>query len=293
MARSNPMPPGSPIPDAAAVGHAAGQQGVTPALAPRGARRFEGKVAVVTGGASGIGRATAELLAAEGAAVVVGDWTAAAGEQVAAGIRERGGSAHFVHVDVSQRADARRLADEAVATFGGIDILVNAAGIGLPNHTVETTEEDAWDLVLGVNLRGIYLASKFAIPHLRARGSGAIVNISSVQAFTPLRHNAPYAASKGGVLTLSREMAIDYYADGIRVNCVCPGAVYTGLTEQRLALEGKTRGDIQDRFDPRRLGRTAEASELAKAIAFLSSDDASFAVGGTYVFDGGGLLRRP
>ena len=134
--------------------------------------------------------------------------------------------------------------------------------------------------------------SKYAIPHLRARGGGAVVNISSVQAFTPLKHNAPYAASKGGVLTLSREMAIDYYADGIRVNCVCPGAVYTGLTEKRLAREGKTRADIQDRFDPRRLGRTAEPVELARAIAFLCSDDASFAVGGTHVFDGGGLLRR-
>ena len=254
--------------------------------------RFTGKVAIVTGGASGIGRATAELFAAEGAAVAIADWTAEAGDGVAAGIRERGGQAHAAHVDVSKRADAERLAQEAVAAFGGIDILVNAAGIGLPIHTVETTEEDEWDYVLGVNLKGTYLVSKYAVPHLRARGGGAIVNVSSVQAFTPLRHNAPYAASKGGVLTLSREMAIDYHGDGIRVNCVCPGAVYTGLTEKRLALEGKTRADIQDHFDPRRLGRTAEAVELAKAIAFLCSDDASFAVGGTYVFDGGGLLRR-
>jgi len=262
------------------------------ATPPVTAGRFGARVAVVTGGASGIGRATAELFAAEGAAVVVGDRTAEAGASTAAGIRARGGRAHYVHVDVSKGADAARLAREAVETFGGIDILVNAAGIGLPNHSVETTEEDEWDSVLGVNLKGTYLVSKYALPHIRARGGGAVVNISSVQAFTPLRNNAPYAASKGGVLTLSREMAIDYCGDGIRVNCVCPGAVYTGLTEQRLALEGRTRADIQDRFDPRRLGRTAEAVELAKAIAFLCSDDASFAVGGTYVFDGGGLLRR-
>ncbi len=253
--------------------------------------RFAGRVAVVTGGASGIGRATAELFAVEGAAVVIGDWTVEAGERVVTGIEGRGGRARFVRVDVSKRADAERLAQAACETFGGIDILVNAAGIGLPNHTVESTEEDEWDHVLGVNLKGTYLVSKYAIPHLRVRG-GAVVNISSVQAFTPLKHNAPYAASKGGVLTLSREMAIDYVADGIRVNCVCPGAVYTGLTEKRLALEGKTRADIEERFDPRWLGRTAEAVELARAIAFLCSDDASFAVGGTYVFDGGGLLRR-
>lgn len=263
--------------------------GDTPPQAPA---RFTNRVAVVTGGASGIGRATAELFAAEGASVVIGDWTAEAGEATAAGVRERGGRAHFVHVDISKRTDAARLADEAVETFGGIDILVNAAGIGLPNHTVETTEEDEWDYVLGVNLKGTYLVSKYVMPHIRARGGGAVVNISSVQAFTPLRNNAPYAASKGGVLTLSREMAIDYCEHGIRVNCVCPGAVYTGLTEKRLAREGKTRADIQERFDPRRLGRTAEAVELARAIAFLCSDDASFAVGGTYVFDGGGLLRR-
>ncbi len=274
--------------DLSPTGHPA-PAGDTPPQAPG---RFGARVAVVTGGASGIGRATAELFAAEGAAVVIGDWTAEAGTATVAGVRERGGRAHFVQVDVSKRAGAERLARETVETFGGIDILVNAAGIGLPNHTVETTEEDEWDYVLGVNLKGTYLVSKYIIPHIRARGGGAVMNISSVQAFTPLKNNAPYAASKGGVLTLSREMAIDYCGDGIRVNCVCPGAVYTGLTEKRLALEGKTRADIQDRFDSRRLGRTAEAVELARAIAFLCSDDASFAVGGTYVFDGGGLLRR-
>lgn len=257
-----------------------------------GGGRFANKVAIITGGASGIGRATVELFAAEGAAVVIGDWSTEAGAAVAAGVQAGGGRARFVQVDVSKRADAERLARETVEAFGSVDILVNAAGIGLPNHTVENTEEEEWDYVLGVNLKGTYLVSKYVIPHLRARGGGAVVNISSVQAFTPLQHNAPYAASKGGVLTLSREMAIDYYADGIRVNCVCPGSVYTGLTEKRLALEGKTRADIADRFDPRRLGRTAEAVELARAIAFLCSDDASFAVGGTYIFDGGGLLRR-
>ena len=254
--------------------------------------RFVGKVAVVTGGASGIGRATAELFAAEGAAVVIADWTAEAGQSAAAAIEARAGRARFIHVDVSKRADAERLARETVDAFGGIDLLVNAAAISLRDRTVETAEEEEWDYVLGVNLKSVYLVSKYVIPHIRARGGGAIINISSVQAFTPLPRNALYATAKGGIVTLSREMAIDYAADGIRVNCVCPGSVYTGMTEKVLAREGKTRADIPERFDPRRLGRMAEAVELARAIAFLCSDDASFAVGGTYIFDGGAQLRR-
>lgn len=262
-----------------------------PAGAPRSAR-FVGKVAVVTGGASGIGRVTADLLAAEGAAVAIADWTAEAGRAAAAGIAAAGGRARFIQVDVSQQADAERLAQETVAAFGGIDILVNGAAISLRDRTVETAAEAEWDYVLGVNLKSVYLVSKYVIPHIRARGGGAIVNIASVQAFTPLPHNALYATAKGGIVTLSREMAIDFCADGIRVNCVCPGSVYTGMTETVLAREGKTRADIQERFDPRRLGRMAEAVELARAIAFLCSDDASFAVGGTYIFDGGAQLRR-
>ncbi|MGH2354079.1 MAG: SDR family NAD(P)-dependent oxidoreductase [Chloroflexota bacterium] len=253
--------------------------------------QLDGKIAVITGAASGIGRAVSLLFAAEGAKVALGDWSEDQLQAVAAQVRDRGGQVVACRTDVSKRADAQALVATAGEVFGGLDVVANVAGIGLYNTTLEDTQEDDWDRVMAVNLKGVYLISQAAIPHLRARGGGSIINVASVHAMATQERIAAYAASKGGVLALTRAMAMDLARDRIRVNAVLPGAVDTPLFRSALAAEGKTAEELTFSFDDTTIGWVAQPEHLAAALVFLASDSSRFMTGSPMIVDGGLLAR--
>lgn len=256
---------------------------------------FTGKVALVAGGGSGIGRAVTELLAAEGATVVV----ATNVEDHVRVLREEvdgtPGEVSAVVADLTRADEVRRYVDEAAERHGGIDVLVNSAGVQRYG-TVEETSEELWDEVLAVNLKAMYLTARFAVPHLRARGGGSIVNVASVQAYVTQDRVAAYAASKGGILALTRAMAVDHARDGIRVNAVCPGSVDTPMLRWSADL---FRGDrdaedvLADWGRSHPIGRIAKPAEVAELVAFLAGDRSSFVTGADYRVDGGLLAMAP
>ena len=239
---------------------------------------LSGKVALVTGGASGIGRASALLLAREGATVVVADLKTADGERVVAEITQAGGKALFQHTDVAKSEDCRRLVEAAIAAFGRIDILFNNAGIIRRANIVDLPEED-WDLVMAVNVKSIYLLSREVIPHMQESGGGTIINTASGWGLTAGAKAAVYCASKGAVVLLTKAMAIDHGPQNIRVNCICPGDTDTGM----LRDEARQLGEDSRRFlaesAKRPLGRLGTADEIAQAVLFLASDASSFVTG--------------
>jgi NAD(P)-dependent dehydrogenase (short-subunit alcohol dehydrogenase family) len=253
--------------------------------------QLDGKIAVITGAASGIGRAAARLFAREGAQVALGDRNADDLEETAQEIRAAGGAVVARPTDVSLRADAAALVAAAVETFGGLDVAANVAGIGLYNTTLEDTREEDWDRVMAVNLKGVYLVSQAAIPHIRARGGGSIVNVASVHAMATQARIAAYAASKGGVLALTRAMAMDLAGDRIRVNALLPGAVDTPMFRSALAAEGKSAEELTFSFDETQIGWVAPPEALAEALVFLASDASRFMTGSPLIADGGLIAR--
>jgi NAD(P)-dependent dehydrogenase (short-subunit alcohol dehydrogenase family) len=249
-----------------------------------------GKVGIVTG-ALGIGLAAARTLASDGASVVVCSDREEQVEEAVTALHEEALEARGLRANVTSPADMEGLVGFAADSYGGVDILVNAAGVQRYG-TVEDTTQEVWDEVLGVNLKGVYLASKYAIPEIRKRGGGSIVNVSSVQAFASQKGVAAYTASKGGVNALTRAMALDHAAENIRVNAVCPASVDTPMLRWSAELfKGeKTAEETLEGFGKMHpLGRVARAEEVAEVIAFLAGPKASFVTGGEYKVDGGML----
>lgn len=247
--------------------------------------RLKDRVAIVTGAAKGIGWGIATVLAKEGAKVVVVDWDEQDGAKTAAEIRDGGGDAIFVKCDVSNEDQVKAMIQATLDQYGRIDILVNNAGIGVYKTITDATSED-WDRCLGVNLKGVFLCSKYAIPHMQKIGKGAIVNISSVHAYANVNGTSPYAASKGGVTALTRAMAMDY-SPTIRVNAIAPGWVLTPLIQS--IFDSYPDPAAQQRLVEQRqvMKRIGRPEDVGYAAAFLASDEASFITGVQLFVDGG------
>jgi NAD(P)-dependent dehydrogenase (short-subunit alcohol dehydrogenase family) len=250
--------------------------------------QLSGKVALITGGASGIGRASALLFAREGAAVAIADLNARAGEGVANEITQSGGRVIFEPADLSRAQDCRSLVDRAIREFGRIDILFNNAGI-IRRATILDLSEDEWDRVMAVNVKSIYLLSREVIPHMQKQGGGSIINTASGWGLAGGAKAAVYCASKGAVVLLTKAMAVDHGPQKIRVNCICPGDTDTGM----LRVEAQQLGGANDRFlaeaAKRPLGRVGSPDEIAQGALYLASDASSFVTGTALVIDGGGL----
>lgn len=244
--------------------------------------RLEGKVAIVTGGGSGIGRATAELFAQEGAKVVVAEYQTDTGQEAVQAIEDAGGEAIFVEVDVSDSTQVQRLVQATLDAYGGIDILFNNAGVLLFGTALDTKEED-WRWLMDINLTGTFLCSKAVLPFMIEGGGGSIINMtSSTGAHDAAGNAAAYVASKGGVALLTRAMAIDHAEDSVRVNAIAPGPTDTPMLRDNLSPE-----DLEAfaaTFPVKRLG---QPKELASAVLFLASDEASFVTGAILAVDGG------
>ena len=244
--------------------------------------RLDGKVALITGGGSGMGKVAAELFAREGARVVLTDVNDEAGRATADAIGE---AARYVHADVSQEADAAGMVREAVTTFGRLDVLYNNAGVMLPEDgSVHATDASIWDTTLAVNVKGVAFGCKYGIPAMLESGGGSIINVASFVAWLgAATSQTAYTASKGAVLAMTREIAVEYARQGIRCNALCPGPIETPLLLQLLSDEEKKRR----RFVHIPMGRLGQADELAKAALFLASDDSSYMTGSSLIVDGG------
>lgn len=244
--------------------------------------RISDKVAIITGAASGIGRTTAILFAKEGGKVVVADKNEVGGNETVDLIRSDGGQAIFDYVNVTSATDIQGMVKTTINTYGKLNILVNNAGIAIRLPVVDLSEED-WDRNIDVNLKSIYLSSKYAIPRMIKNGGGSIVNIASIYGIVGGRVRAAYAASKGGVVNLTRSMALDYALHKIRVNCVCPGFVNTPLLKNIL----KNKEEYQALADLHPMGRLGDMLEIALGVLYLASDESSFVTGIALPIDGG------
>jgi len=248
---------------------------------------LENKVALISGGARGMGAAEARMFAREGAKVVIGDVLDAEGTRVAAEIAESGGDALFVHLDVTHEEDWRSAIGAATSSFGKLDILVNNAGIWRRGRVEDTTVED-WDMILDVNAKGVFLGTKLAIPEMRKAGGGSIINISSTAGLVGGPRSSAYTASKGAVRLFTKATAVQYAQDGIRANSIHPGPIDTPMIQQVWHGEEQSREAALARTP---LGRIGTPEDIAYGVLFLASDESSFMTGSELVIDGGSTAQ--
>jgi NAD(P)-dependent dehydrogenase (short-subunit alcohol dehydrogenase family) len=253
--------------------------------------RLKGKVAIITGAGSGLGRAAAVLFAGEGAKVVVAANREKDGEQTVKSVKGAGGDAIFARVDVTKAADVENAVKAAVTRYGKLDIMLNNAGTPGPGKLIADITEEEWNQVISVNLTGVFLGTKYAIPEMLKGGGGVIINVSSVAALSPRRYTGAYAAAKAAVIQLTRVTALEYARKNIRVNCILPGPIDTpfftkiagGDPEKIAIFKEMVRNEVP-------LGRFAQAEEIAQVALFLASDEASYITGAAFAADGGQLL---
>jgi NAD(P)-dependent dehydrogenase (short-subunit alcohol dehydrogenase family) len=249
--------------------------------------RLANKVALITGGTSGIGQATAILFANEGAKIAITGRNERRGHTVTEQILENGGHAIFIRADVRKPDECSRAIDKTLRAFGHLDVLFNNAGIFYPHSALECSEEE-WDLQIDINLKGTFLMSKFALPGMIQQGGGVIINNSSGWGIVGGDAGVAYCASKGGVVLLTKAMAIDHGRQGVRVNCICPGDVDTPMLPEDARMRGMKWEDYLASCSNRPMGRIGTVDEIAKAVLFLACDDSSFMTGAALVVDGGG-----
>jgi NAD(P)-dependent dehydrogenase (short-subunit alcohol dehydrogenase family) len=248
--------------------------------------RLQDKVTIITGGASGMGRVAARMFAAEGAAVVVADLTAPAAQAVVDEITASGGQAIAVVADVSKEAEAKRMVDETIGAFGRVDVLYNNAGI-MPeaDHSVIDTSVEDWDRVMAVNVRGVFLGCKYAIPRMLEQGSGSVINISSFVALLGCSNpQDAYTASKGAVLALTKSLAVQFAPQGVRTNAICPGPVETPLLMDWLVKDEEAK---RIRLARNPTGRFGKPEEIVNVAIYLASDESKWTNGASFVIDGG------
>ncbi len=249
--------------------------------------KLDGKVSIITGGSSGIGRCTALSFAGEDAKVVVADVNVEGGKETVALIEESGGDALFVQTDVSRTSQVQGMVRSAIERYGKLDLLINVAGRQVETPPLVDVTEEEWDMVMDINVKGVFLCSKYAIPRMLEVGGGAIVNVASINALLGSTFSVPYSVSKAGVVQLTRTASSQYAAYGIRSNCVLPGLIDTPGSQ---AVEGAA-GTFDEYVSGIPLGRAGWPEDVARLILYLASDDAAFVTGSAYVIDGGDEAR--
>jgi NAD(P)-dependent dehydrogenase (short-subunit alcohol dehydrogenase family) len=250
--------------------------------------KLANKVAIITGGNSGIGKATTELFSREGARVCITGRNEKRCREVVAEINKTGGHAIFVLADVRSPDECRKTVEATLEAFGRVDILFNNAGVYFADNALDCSEEK-WDLTIDTNLKGTFLMSKFVLPSMIKQGSGVIINNGSGWGIVGGKEAVSYCASKGGVVLMTKAMAIDHADQGIRVNCLCPGDVKTPMLDEDARMQGMTWDEYHAQaVEQRPMGRIGTPEEIAKAALFLASDDSTYMTGATLVIDGGG-----
>ena len=248
--------------------------------------RLKNKVTLITGGGSGIGRATCLLFAREGAKVVVADYVAEGGNETVRQIKAAGGEATFVQADVSQSADVQNMIAATVKTYGRVDVLFNNAGIEGPSAKLANYKEEDWDRVIAIDLTAVYLGMKYVLPEMLKQGGGVILSTASVAGLVGFPGSGAYAAAKAGVINMTRMVALEYAEKNVRVNCICPGIIETPMVDRVVGNQPKER---IVKAEP--IGRLGQPEDIANAALFLASDESSFATGAPFIIDGGYVAR--